>query len=466
MLDLKQTYLSLPEEFYSHESAKSFESPKIIDLNEDLAKKLPFNLATLPKEKLADFFSGQNLPSSYQPLALCYSGHQFGHFSPRLGDGRALLLGEVEIENKSFDLQLKGSGPTEYSRRGDGKSALGPVLREYLISEYMHKVGVPTTRSLAAVATGELVHRQQHEPGGILTRVASSHIRIGTFEYFATQCEVALLQLLQYSLKRHYPQEADTKNPALKLLELVRDKQILLVSKWMSLGFIHGVLNTDNVTISGETIDYGPCAFMDTFNFNQKYSFIDKNGRYNYSNQLAITEWNLFRLAAALLPLIDKNQEKAKEMALETLNGTTEKIESSWLSLMVEKLGIQQMESSPQEFVKDFLIFLQEQKLDYTNSVRGIKNVLSTHTDSNFKSLHSRFNSLESQITTNRLNPVYIPRNHLIEELIKSAYQDDFTLFHKMKDVLSEPYNQRDNLVRYESSPTADEIVPYTFCGT
>ena len=463
-LSFQNTFSRLPAEFFEKTSPSPVSSPSLIILNDELARELGIDSQFLRSKKGLNILSGNEIPEGAEPLAMAYSGHQFGGFSPQLGDGRAILLGEVFGK----DLQLKGAGRTPYSRRGDGRSALGPVLREYLVSEAMHALGIPTTRALAAVASGEKVLRERAEPGAILTRVASSHLRIGTAQFFAARQDHNNLQaLVDYTKIRHYP---DLTN-ALDLLRKVIEQQALLIARWMSIGFIHGVMNTDNVSLSGETIDYGPCAFMDRYDPTQKFSYIDKQGRYSYQNQPYIAQWNLSRLAEALLPLIDQNQEQAAELAKNELAKFPELYESARLRIFSQKIGLPK--NNDWELIQSFLDLLAEQKADFTLSFRSLchkeKSLLSQFTEPQpVQTWVARWKAAGTADPTlmKQVNPTFIPRNHRIESVIDSARDGNFSPFHELHQILKQPYSEQPQFAEYQNGPTPEEIVSATFCGT
>ncbi|MDW3094551.1 MAG: YdiU family protein [Gammaproteobacteria bacterium] len=487
LFNFDNTYAKQLEGFYSSCQSAVIPSPKLIKLNGDLAAQLNLNLDSSTLIEQLKIFSGNELPQESSPLAQVYAGHQFGGFSPQLGDGRALLLGEVLDKNgKRFDIQLKGSGRTPYSRGGDGKAGVGPVLREYILSEAMHALGIPTTRALAAVATGEMIMRERPIPGAVLTRVASSHIRIGTFQFFASRGEVdKVRQLADYTIARHYPEIMQSDNPYLKLLEKVCDSQALLVCKWMLIGFVHGVMNTDNMTVSGETIDYGPCAFIDSYNPEAVYSSIDKQGRYAFQNQPPIAQWNLARLAETLLPLINSDQEHGIELVTSVLNKFPEKYSEYWLDGMRSKLGLKNPQEGDMEIMNDLLAQLHENEVDYTNFFRELADVLLD----NRKAVHKNFTDImrfeqwlvrwkdrlsdesiiaeESVQLMNQVNPIYIPRNHKVEEAIEAAIlNEDYSKFEMLLEVLSQPYFVQSGKNEY-SQPAPKEFGIYkTFCGT
>jgi len=474
------SYLSLPDEFYTRLNPSPVANPKMIILNDDLAHSMGLDFSNLSKQKQAELFSGNNLPEGSEPLSQAYAGHQFGHFV-MLGDGRAHVWGEhITPENKRLDIQFKGSGHTPYSRRGDGRATLGPMLREYIISEAIHALGIPTTRSLAVVTTGEDVMRETLLQGAMLTRVASSHIRVGTFQFAAAQDNKALIQtLLNYTVNRHAPEIKGDQNLAVAFLKNVIERQSDLIVHWMRVGFIHGVMNTDNMTISGETIDYGPCAFMDTYEPNTVFSSIDHMGRYAYVNQPAIAQWNIARLAETLLPLIDDNMSKAIEIAEETINEFSTIYQRKWLTMMRAKLGLFGIQSGDEELICDLLNLMQNNHADYTNTFYDLSNI-DKPTDKLYEQKHfedwyfrwqnrltQNSKSLESSICQmQNTNPAVIPRNHKVEEALEAANQGDFKPFQDLLAVLKEPYNDRVSLKPYQALPKPTERVYQTFCGT
>ena len=461
MIPFNNTYINLPSDFYAMAAPAHFPAPKILAYNEALAAELGIEIE---EQDLAQIFSGQKIESGAQPIALAYAGFQFGHPVAQLGDGRALLLGEAN----GFDIQLKGSGQTPFSRRGDGRSALGPVLREYLVSEAMHALGVPSTRALAAVSTGETVHRQfGPEPGGIFTRVASSHIRVGTFQYFAFKQDNESLQtLLDYTTKRHYPELTDHPQNALELLKEFTKKQAELIAKWMGLGFIHGVMNTDNFSLAGITIDYGPCAFMDEFKADKVFSSIDQNGRYAYSNQIQIAKWNILRLADCLLPLIHEEQDKAVAQVEESLFPLFSLFEQRHDEIFAAKLGVEAQETS---LIQDFLNYIEEENLDFTLSFRNLTQLAqgdkSFYNDSPaLQSFLNRWNPDISKL--DQINPIYIPRNHMVQRAIDRAYENDFSFFEKLLQIITNPFTQQADAEEFTLPPTREERVYKTYCGT
>ena len=420
------------------------------------------------------------MPNGSNSIAQAYAGHQFGHFT-MLGDGRALLIGEHILKNNErFDIQFKGSGKTPFSRNGDGRAALGPMLREYIISEAMNALNVPTTRSLAVVETGENVVRENVLQGAILTRVASSHLRVGTFQYIAARNnEDELKTLFNYTIDRHYPNIKQSKNQALDLLKVLMEKQIDLVINWMRIGFIHGVMNTDNMTISGETIDYGPCAFMDTYDPQTVFSSIDKLGRYAYFNQPSITKWNLARFAECLIPLIDNDKNKAIDIATETINTFENNYEIKWLNMMRDKLGFFGEDSKDQVLILDLLTWMHQNKADYTNTFCFLMNKKinndKIYQDENFliwkKRWHERLSlnngTPEKCLKLMRsVNPLVIPRNHKVEEALTAANDNDLNLLKKLIKILNNPYQNQKNISDYQIPISPSEQKYKTFCGT
>ena len=478
------TFAAEMDGFFVEAAAARFASPKLVALNEPLATALGFSLDDLRSRGHA-YFSGQTVPEGAQPIAQFYAGHQFGGFSPQLGDGRALLLGErIDSDGRRQDVQLKGSGPTPFSRGGDGKASLGPMLREYVISEAMHALGIPTTRALAVVTTGEPVFREEALPGAVLARVAASHIRVGTFEFFAAQQDTAnTRKLADYTIARHYPQAADAPNPYASLLHAVVDTQADLIARWMLVGFIHGVMNTDNVTLSGETIDYGPCAFMERYDPRTVYSSIDQRGRYAYGNQPGIGQWNLARFAETLLPLLSDDQEEAMEHAREALRAYALRYQSSWLRGMRDKLGIVDAEDDDQALADDLIALLEAQQLDYTSTMRALSSVARGDTlhlgddPDAFTSWSTRWLARLDQQAGGRqgaaermdgVNPLYIPRNHRVEEALEAAvYQQSLTPFEDLLAVVTAPYEVQPGSERYtEPAAEAFDDAYKTFCGT
>ena len=478
-IPFQNTYANLPERFFSRQQPAGAPEPVIIRTNPLLAAELGIAPEWHASPAALAIFSGNEIPDGAEPIAQAYAGHQFGGFVPQLGDGRAILLGEViDIHGKRRDIQLKGSGRTAFSRGGDGKSALGPVLREYLVSEAMHALGVPTTRALAAVFTGEIVEREEPAPGGIFTRVAASHIRVGTFQYFAARQDTEAIRILtDHCIARHYPDAANAENPVIAFLENVIRAQAVLIAKWLPLGFIHGVMNTDNCAISGETIDYGPCAFIDTFHPDTVFSFIDRNGRYAWGNQPTIAHWNLTRLAETLLPIIDPSAERAKELATTALNQFIDHFQPAYLNHFRDKLGLptyNDLDASA-AFIKSTLGTLARNKVDFTLFFRhltlfaasdarsNLDQIMTQTWISDWKSLTKSPDHLAQMKST---NPILIPRNHRIEEAIQAAYQNDFSLFHRLADALAKPFEENPAYADLELAPLPEQCVRNTFCGT
>lgn len=473
--------------FYVPSKAAEVPQPRLLKLNRGLAAELGLDPGALTSGHGAAIFAGNETPEGASPLAQVYAGHQFGGFVPRLGDGRALLLGEViDRSGRRRDIQLKGSGRTSFSRGGDGKATIGPVLREYLISEAMHALAIPTTRALAGVTTGERVFRGEALPGAVLTRVAASHIRIGTFQFFAARGEVEKVkQLADYSIARHYPEVRDSDNPYLGLLTAVRDAQAQLIARWMHVGFVHGVMNTDNMAISGETIDYGPCAFMDAYDPDAVFSSIDTLGRYAYGQQPLIARWNLGRFAETLLPLINTDIDRALQLAGDAVNEFVDHYVAFWLGGMRAKLGLSDSEDDDLELVNDFLSVLEGQKADYTlafrrlsKAVRGDDAPLRALLDDvraydlwadRWRERLSRENvNTETRADAmNRVNPIYIPRNHKVEEALAAAVESQ-TLepFENLLEVLEKPFDEKEGLEAYASLAPESFGRYRTFCGT
>jgi uncharacterized protein YdiU (UPF0061 family) len=485
MFQFDNTYARLPETFYARVAPAGVPRPELIKWNAELAGQLGAETGDIPDRELAEIFTGQRLLPGSDPIAMAYAGHQFGNFVPRLGDGRALLLGEaVDPSGQRHDVQLKGSGRTPFSRMGDGKAPLGPVLREYLVSEALHHLGLPTTRSLAAVRTGETVHRERPLPGAILTRVAASHIRIGTFEYFAARQDLENLRLLtDYAIRRHYPEIETDPEAYFHFFRKVGEAQVELVTGWMSLGFIHGVMNTDNASIAGETIDFGPCAFMDQFRADQVYSSIDRFGRYAYANQNKIVLWNLSRLGSCLIPLMGPDSEAVAEILNRELEAFANRFQERYTAKMLKKLGIFNADPSGDgDLVREWFDYLEREQLDFTLSFRNLARLVDGRTDSDlfeesdafqafFGSWQKRLQQqdLESETIRQRMNgvnPVFIPRNHKIEEVIEAGLRDDFSPFHEMNEVLTTPYTEQEGYGSYQSPPRPEQVVQATFCGT
>ena len=474
------TYSKLPESFISKISPIPVKSPELTIFNYNLAEKLGLNFSSIEKNDLSKLFSGNLLPEGSKSIAQAYAGHQFGHFT-MLGDGRAVLMGEhVSKNNERFDIQFKGSGQTPFSRNGDGRAALGPMLREYIISEAMHSLNVPTTRSLAVVKTGEDVVRENILQGAILTRVASSHLRVGTFQYVAMRNnESELRTLVDYTINRHYPNIKKSKNKAIDLLKVLIELQIDLVVNWMRVSFIHGVMNTDNMSISGETIDYGPCAFMDTYDPQTVFSSIDELGRYAYFNQPSITKWNLARFAECLISLIDPKKEKAIEIATETINSFDKSYETKWINMMRDKLGLFGQDQKDQVLIIDLLTWMHKNKADYTNTFCFLMDENFQHNkiynDENFLTWKEKWkerlklnnNTPEKYLSLMKsVNPLVVPRNHKVEEVLESANNNDLSPLKKLINVLEKPYEKTKENIDYQSPAPVNDKKYKTFCGT
>ena len=486
-------YATLGEGFFARAKPTPVRKPELIKFNDALAGQLGIS-TDHAGASVAAVFSGNTLPEGAEPLAMAYAGHQFGHFNPQLGDGRALLLGEISSpEGAIYAIHLKGSGPTRFSRNGDGRSALGPVLREYLVSEAMQQLNVPTTRALAAVTTGEEVARERLLPGGVITRVASSFVRVGTFEYFAARNDYAAVEkLADHVIEKCYPQVGAGTNPYAAFLTAVVERQAALIAQWMQLGFIHGVMNTDNMSVAGETIDYGPCAFMDAYHHNQVFSSIDRHGRYAYSNQPSIGLWNLTRLAETLLPLLDENPQAAVEVAQAVLEGYAERYASEWLAGMRVKCGLTACSDTTDDedktLIEALLDVMADNQADFTltfyhlSRLEGQPSAL----DNDLRNLFDDPAQIDAwlekwrkrltlapqsdaarQESMRAVNPVYIPRNHRIEAAIRAAEDEgDFSVFHELHAVLQNPYVLQEGKEGYMQAPEPDEVVEYTFCGT
>jgi uncharacterized protein YdiU (UPF0061 family) len=475
------TYSRLPDIMLTRTLPVPVKLPKLVILNDELSKELDLDFSNLNKEDVAAIFSGNLLPEGSESIAQAYAGHQFGHFTI-LGDGRAITIGEHLTHNKKrFDIQFKGSGQTPYSRNADGRAALGPMLREYIISESMNALNIPTTRSLAVVSTGESVIRETPLPGAILTRVASSHIRVGTFQYAAAQDNKKLLKnLLNYSITRHYPHLKEKNNLAIELLKTVMEKQINLVTNWMRVGFIHGVMNTDNMTISGETIDYGPCAFMDVYDPGTVFSSIDLQGRYSYFNQPNITKWNLFRFAETLIPLIDEKEDKAIEIANEVLSNFSNLYKKHWHTMMCKKIGLFREENEDEKLIKDLLEWMHVNKADYTNTFLSLMNKdikkRNSFQSPSFVEWNKRWNfrleknnkPLEMSLQLmKKNNPLVIPRNHKVEESLEEANnKNNLKPLEELIKYLKNPYENQTGISNYQDVPKPNDKKYKTFCGT
>lgn len=476
------SYARLPKSFFSFLEPNPVQNPNLVFLNDSLATDMGLNADALKNEENIAVLAGNRIPEGALPLAQAYAGHQFGNFT-MLGDGRAMLIGEhLTPSDQRFDIQLKGSGRTPYSRGGDGRAGLGPMLREYIISESMHGLRIPTTRSLAVMTTGESIYREKELPGAILTRVAASHLRFGTFQYVANWGTIEELQILaDYAIERHFPEIEQNDERFLALFRGVLDRQASLVAKWQLAGFIHGVMNTDNMTISGETIDYGPCAFMDHYDPKTVFSSIDVQGRYAYGNQPPIVGWNLARFAEALLPLLHEEQETAVEIAEEALSQFPERYDSYWLSGMRAKLGIVDEEAEDRILISDLLNMMQKYKADYTNTFRDLTfdqlEDMELFCSPEFAEWHERWQTrigrqLESKVSSHQLmrdsNPAVIPRNHLVEDALEAAVErDDYSRMKELLAVLANPYEHSTEQAKYSIKPNHRPTTPYrTYCGT
>ncbi|MBB3397156.1 MULTISPECIES: protein adenylyltransferase SelO [unclassified Rhizobium] len=483
------SYARLPQQFFTRQAPSQAAEPWLIKLNEPLAEELGLDVEALKLDGAA-IFSGNLVPEGADPLAMAYAGHQFGAFVPLLGDGRAILLGEVIDRNgQRRDIQLKGAGQTAYSRRGDGRAALGPVLREYIVSEAMYALGVPATRALAAVSTGQPVYRESILPGAVFTRVAASHIRVGTFQFFTARGDTdGVRALADYVIDRHYPELKDRDNPYLALYEAVCERQAALIARWLHIGFIHGVMNTDNMAISGETIDFGPCAFMDAYDPRTVFSSIDQGGRYAYANQPGIGQWNLARLGETLLPLFDADAERAVELANVVIQQYGERFQIHWLRGMREKIGLTTVEDGDLDLIQSLLARMQTQQADFTLAFRRLSDAggsgdgealfLSTFREPDgvgewLGRWRDRLTRDEGRTEDGRrtamraVNPAFIPRNHRIEQAINAAVEDgDFSLFEALLAVLAKPYDDQPGFAAYMEPPKPEERVLQTFCGT
>ena len=479
------SYVRLPERFYARLDPTPVAAPRLLKINEALARELGLDPAMLATPPAVEVLAGNRIAVGSEPIALAYAGHQFGNFVPQLGDGRAILLGEVvDRAGVRRDIQLKGSGPTPFSRRGDGRAALGPVLREYIVSEAMAALGIPTTRSLAAVATGEPVMRETVLPGAVLTRVAKSHVRVGTFQFFAARGDGEALRLLaDHVIDRHYPDARDEDNPYRALFDRVIARQAELVARWMLVGFIHGVMNTDNCSIAGETIDYGPCAFMDTYKADTVFSSIDHGGRYAYANQPRIAHWNLARFGETLLPLLDDDTDKALAIANETLAAFQGRYGAALMAGMRRKLGLFTEDEGDGALAQDLLNAMAETGADFTRTFRA----LDPESDDKVRPLFAEpakydawaarwrerlarepQDAAQRRAAMQSVNPVYIPRNHRVEAVLAAAIEhDDYGPFEEFLGVLARPFDERAAFAGYaEPAPAADQGVYRTFCGT
>ncbi|MET0640720.1 MAG: protein adenylyltransferase SelO [Hyphomicrobium sp.] len=482
------SYARLGAAFHRRTVPTPVAAPHLVKLNRPLAEELGLDADVLDNPEGAEILAGNRLPPGAEPIAAAYAGHQFGNFVPQLGDGRAILLGEVvDRQGRRRDIQLKGAGPTIFSRSGDGRAALGPVLREYLVSEAMAALGVPTTRALAAVATGEPVFRETALPGAVLTRVASSHVRVGTFQFFAARGDdAAVRRLADHVIERHYPEAAGAPNPYRALLEGVCVRQAALVARWMQIGFVHGVMNTDNMSIAGETIDYGPCAFLDAYDPATVFSSIDRNGRYAYANQRGIANWNLGRLAECLLPHLDPDENKAIEVAQGVLAGFANAFNTAHVDGFRAKMGLQIPQKEDAALIEDLLGQMAQQKADFTVTFRGLgKAAESEQADESLRALFADPTAYdgwaarwrvrlaaeprepgERRGAMDAVNPAIIPRNHLVEEALAAAMAGDLAPFEHLNEALATPFEDRAEFAEYAGLPPVPEAAYRTFCGT
>ena len=485
----QNSYAALPANFFARVAPTPVASPRLIKLNRPLAVHLGLDPDLLKSPEGTEILAGKRIPDGADPIAMAYAGHQFGHFVPQLGDGRAILLGEViDADGVRRDIQLKGGGPTPFSRRGDGRAALGPVLREYIVSEAMAALGIPTTRSLAAVITGEKVMREMPLPGAVLTRVASSHIRVGTFQFFAARSDTdGVRRLADHVIARHYPLAADAERPYLALLNAVIARQAELVARWLLVGFIHGVMNTDNTSVSGETIDYGPCAFMDHYDPAMVFSSIDEQGRYAYANQPRIALWNLTRLAECLLPLLSDDKDKAIEQAQTALGDFAEQFTSAYQAGLRRKIGLITVRDGDEALVQDLLDAMAKNQADFTLTFRRLGDAaLDPAKDAEVRTLFAEpaafdewavrwrqrtgeelQSPVERETLMRSVNPAFIPRNHRVEAVIEAAVnRDDFAPFEEFLTVLSKPFEDQPGFEAYADPPAPHQRVLQTFCGT
>lgn len=483
--DFDNSYARLPERFYARVTPDPVRAPRLLLANADLAGCLGLDAEALSTPEAVLIFAGNQVPEGAQPLAMAYAGHQFGSFVPQLGDGRAILLGELRAADATrFDMQLKGSGRTPFSRSGDGRAAMGPVLREYLLGEAMHALGIPTTRALAAVATGEVVYREQPLPGAVLTRIARGHVRVGSFEYFrAREDREALKILADYVIERHYPELLGSPHPYRDLLAAIAARQAELIAAWLGVGFIHGVMNTDNMSIAGETIDYGPCAFIDSYDPATVFSSIDHRGRYAYGNQARIAHWNLASLAQSLRPLLEAEGEDVGEQVVVALDGFTERFELSWLNGFGRKLGLQEARTQDRALIDEFLDLLYRHRADFTNGFRALcaaqwdagaalAGELPAAVAADWlvrwraRLASDPMSEAERHVSMGRANPAVIPRNHLVEQALEAAVAGEMQPYSRLLGVLKSPWQESEDNAPYRLPPKPGEVVQYTFCGT
>ncbi len=489
MQALENSYAGLPAAFYARIAPTPVRQPALIRFNHALAEELGLDAQVLSTEAGVQILAGNRVPDGLEPIAMAYAGHQFGHFVPSLGDGRAVLLGEVvDRAGVRRDIQLKGAGRTPFSRNGDGRAVLGPVLREYVLGEAMHGLGIPTTRALAMVTTGEPVLREQMEPGAVLTRVAAGHVRVGTFEYFASRGQVdAVRELADYVIQRHYPHCAVTDNPYRSLLEAVASRQGELIARWLLVGFIHGVMNTDNMAISGETIDYGPCAFMDAMNLKQVYSSIDHHGRYAYDQQAQVGHWNLGQLANSMMPLLGEEEDCAQEAAVTALESYARTFEAGWHSGLAAKIGLTGARDGDENLALELLGCMSRQGADFTNTFRRLCKVGFDEPggdgpvrelfadpaafDAWARDWRARLarepgGEVERRESMRAVNPACIPRNHRVQQAIDAAQEGDLQPLERLLTVVSQPYEDHPGHEEYANPPAPEEEVRQTFCGT
>ncbi len=478
------SYARLPKQFYSAQAPTPVTAPALVKLNRKLATEIGADADVLDTSEGIEMLAGNRIAEGSTPIATAYAGHQFGGWNPQLGDGRAVLLGEVVgADGIRRDIQLKGSGPTMFSRNGDGRATLGAVLREYLVSEAMAALGLPTTRALAAVTTGEQILRDGYEPGAILTRVAQSHIRVGTFQFHYSRKDTDALRLLaDHVIVRHYPEAGDTDNPVRAMLEGVVARQAELVARWMHFGFIHGVMNTDNCAISGETIDYGPCAFIDVFHPETVFSSIDRQGRYAWNNQPNIAHWNLSQFAQTLIPLLSDDEDAATKIAQEVLNLFPEVFAKEFYAGFARKLGVLEDSMEVRKLITDLFSVMTDGEVDFTLFFRHLTSSVTGGEYATVRMMFKDSTSFDAWLTRledlagadigtrvaamRQANPVYIPRNHRIEEVIAAANNGDLRPFERLHEVLSTPFDERPDSAEYENAPRPNEVVQATFCGT
>jgi uncharacterized protein YdiU (UPF0061 family) len=479
ILNFDNTYLTLPQVFYSKINPSVVPNPEVVLFNEELGQDI-FGHTTNPQE-WSQLLSGNRVPENTTPFAQAYAGHQFGHFT-MLGDGRAIVIGEhVNPFGERYDIQLKGSGRTPYSRRGDGKATLGAMLREYLMSESMFYLGIPTSRSLAVTKTGEKVYRDRSHDGAVLTRIMSGHIRVGTFEYAHYYGSPNDLEsLLNYTIKRHFPSLLHSNNPAAEMLEYVMNRQIDLIINWMRVGFIHGVMNTDNTSISGETFDYGPCSFMNTYDLNTVFSSIDTGGRYAFGNQPTIIKWNIVKLAEALLPLLNPSQNRAIEIAREIIDKFDNLFMERWYAMMFSKIGLIKPETGDRDLVDQLLLAMKSFELDYTNTFTSLKRGITTKespsqqldplspwlTNWTRRLEESEGGFLAAAALMGKTNPLFIPRNYFVEKALAGADENNYTLFNQLLSLVKQPYSSSNEIEKYSYVPNNYDHNYKTYCGT